>query len=212
MKSRLVLSLLAACATSNAASAEAPERYVVMSCPEGAAFGAAVGSEAVRLDMPSGGSVPLRRTRTASGARYTDEGGTVLWTHGAEARIEQPAAPPMTCEVGLSRPLGAPDVEDGYIARGQEPGWIARFAPDHVAVTAAYGTERFVLPRMPAISDEHRLLYRGEEEEDVEVSVTLGRLCTDAMNGAAYPDTVTLRIGGETYSGCGGPEGGLPPA
>lgn len=177
----------------------------------------------LRLD---GETVRLDPVAVASGSRYQgwradgvlidfwEKGGTaILSVAGNDYPECSLIDTPVEAEAGITNPSPRPDVENAspesqairtYTARGNEPFWLVQIdatearwnTPDHVA------------------SDVFTGLARTTRADGFDVSATRegsalalsakAALCRDSMSGLPYPDTVTVRLDGADYRGCGG--------
>ncbi len=86
-----------------------------------------------------------------------------------------------------------------YRASGTEPFW---------SLTIGARTMRFEAPGRPTVSvPTPRVIhgFAGEIWQTRRIDVnTNHRQCSDGMSDRVYPDTVTVRVDGRTFKGCGG--------
>ncbi|MBZ6378105.1 MULTISPECIES: redoxin family protein [Pacificimonas] len=91
-----------------------------------------------------------------------------------------------------------------YVARGQEPGWLATLVPgERLTVAVDYGETEV---RFPAPAQAPRKAPFSFELEDGGHSLSLtvrDESCEDPMSGRAYPHSVSLTLDGRTFRGCG---------
>ena len=89
--------------------------------------------------------------------------------------------------------------QDAYRASGTEPFW---------SLTIGAQTMRFEAPGRPTVSvPTPRVIhgFAGEIWQTRRIDVnTNHRQCSDGMSDRVYPDTVTVRVDGRTFTGCGG--------
>lgn len=177
----------------------------------------------LRLD---GETIRLDPVAVASGSRYQGwraDGVLIdLWEKGGTAILnvagnDYPECvlveTPAEAATGATNATPLPEVQNAspaseavrtYTARGNEPFWLVQIdatevrwnTPDHVA------------------SDVFTSLARTTREGGFDVSATRegaalalsarAALCRDSMSGMPYPDTVTVRLDGAEYRGCGG--------
>lgn len=196
------------------ASAEAREFI----CDEGSRFTASYVSPQVELVL-GGETFRLDPVISASGARFeAGEAGTdshiLFWSRGSSALFARGTAEPVSCEAeALPEPVieepAAPEPvadEVAYIARGNEPGWLLRLSGDEAEYLGSYGEVRIagrVTAREALDEGESRLVISGDEGVALIASISDVR-CTDTMTGLTYPDTVTVTVDEESFSGCGG--------
>lgn len=157
------------------------------------------------LHLP-GGRRSLTQAVAASGARYSEPTGTVFWSKGPDrALLSLPERDrQMECAPSDTTSPWIAAAESGLSARaaGNEPGWILEVSP---------GGE------MHALLDygERERIFEAGSRESAAGGLRIGsgdgratadfvaEPCTDSMSGQRFPMHVTLRIGDDSYSGCG---------
>lgn len=197
--------------SSHSAAADQP-----FTCADGRGFSArydtpdmvlTLGDEAYRLTP-----VPA-----ASGARFEadeDEGPRAFWSRGPGALVRFEADGEwVSCETTAYTPpeaetpeAGPEDEPDIYTARGNEPGWILRLSGDEAEYLGDYGETRIagrVTGREAADENTNILTIEGSRGRVLTASIQ-HMVCQDSMAGLSYPDRVSVTIGEETLSGCGG--------
>ena len=96
-------------------------------------------------------------------------------------------------------PAAAQTPGNPYVARGTEPFW---------SVTIDGRTIRFEAPgRAPVSVAAPRPIhgFAGEIWQTRRINVNTNHVrCSDGMSDQVYSDTVTVRVDGRTYNGCGG--------
>jgi putative lipoprotein len=90
-----------------------------------------------------------------------------------------------------------------FRAVGQEPGWWLEISGRDLELAVDYGERRLSLREPKRELDGGRRVYRGTADGETVEVVLEKRSCEDVMSGEAFPTAVTLRLGGETYQGCG---------
>lgn len=177
----------------------------------------------LRLD---GESIRLGPVAVASGSRYQGwraDGVLVdLWEKGGTAmlnvagndypecvRIEtsidiatDATASPPPPDIQTTPP--ASDVVRTYTARGEEPFWLAQVdatevrwnTPDHVSSDVFTGLSR--------TTREGGFDIAATRDGATLALSTTDTICRSSMSGMPYPHTVTVRINGAEYRGCGG--------
>lgn len=105
--------------------------------------------------------------------------------------------------VEAETPVSAPPEQvASWTARGNEPGWLLTLDAGAMTLLYAYGEKTHTAP-MPA--EEAIEGGRKYVEGPGGLAVTaLAKVCVDSMTGLPYPDTVTVALGDEVFSGCGG--------
>lgn len=156
------------------------------------------GAAALLID---GETVLMTPIPAASGARYegsrADGVRIEWWTKGEGQRLSIAGHAPSECS------------HAAYRARGNEPFW---------SIDAIGDTLRWTTPSAPApiVFGNAR---RAGRDDGFDVSATqdgatitlssTDALCRDSMSGMPHPHTVTVRINGASYRGCGGDPGAL---
>lgn len=162
----------------------------------------------------------LSSVAAASGARFEatgEEGPRVFWSRGAGAMVRfEEGGDWVECETSAYLPdpeaetVEAEEEEPAtppvYTARGNEPGWTLRLTSGAAEYTGDYGETRLAgrVSGREALNDiTNRLTI--QEDGELLFSIEIGHaICQDTMTGLSYPDQVSVTIGSETVSGCGG--------
>ncbi len=154
----------------------------------------------VQLSL-GGRRIQLQPVAAASGARYEgqDEGRPVsFWSKGEEATLQLGDETLPTC-----RSEG--DMQSSiYRALGQEPGWLLEYGEERLVVSLDYGQRTLTATSFLRVDEGEGFRLQGESEAGAVTVAVTRRLCHDGMSGLAYPDSVSLTLGEERYSGCGG--------
>ncbi|MGB3617387.1 MAG: YbaY family lipoprotein [Catalinimonas sp.] len=92
-----------------------------------------------------------------------------------------------------------------FRAVGQEPGWTMEIKEDSLLFVGDYGATHYTLAidERRANRDAARVTYRASGGEHELLAVLTGRPCRDNMTGVSYGTTVTVRIDGREFKGCG---------
>ncbi len=149
----------------------------------------------------------LAQVEAESGARYS-RGDMTFWTHGMEAILQTPTRSLTECEGQFAATPWAESALLGYDFRavGQEPGWVVEI--DHqggMHLLTDYGETRILVPSTPdrvVESANTRSYTVTADSHDIRV-VIVDERCEDPMSGESLPNTVTLRLDGRDYAGCG---------
>ncbi|MFN3663587.1 META domain-containing protein [Yoonia sp.] len=139
----------------------------------------------------------LQAVATASGARYdaSDDSGSFFWSRGDSALVAVDGVELPECQLSL------PPVSDAYVARGNEPFWTATVAEGVMTITRL-GQSDLAYP----VSDAG-LQADGAIFVTADTNARLlrdNRICHDDMSGMPFPETVTLTLGNDVFTGCGG--------
>ncbi len=148
----------------------------------------------------------LGQVRSASGAKYGSDG-VVVWTKGTEEALLEVGGETFTdCTADPQRAVWAEARRRGvdFRAVGQEPGWHLEITHgERIRFVYAYGEREAVTPAPePTVDNSARVYHAETEAHDLTVTIT-DAPCTDAMSGEAFEQTVTVRLGGRAYHGCG---------
>ncbi len=148
----------------------------------------------------------MQSVPAASGARYEMAGDaeTYFWDHGGEALVSIGGTRLADCRLSFPAP------ETPYRARGNEPFWSVTQA-DGALILSWLGFTDLTLPIVDSTLDEAGALVVTAFDRVQAQRAILTRapaLCRDSMTGMPHPETVTLTIsmpmGGDTLTGCGG--------
>ena len=99
---------------------------------------------------------------------------------------------------GYPDPAPYPDSQASYRAIGTEPFWDLEIGRDMV-FTDRGNDARVVQPTPRPISGFAGEIYQTQR---INVNIVHSR-CSDGMSERSYPDTVTVRVDGRDYRGCG---------
>ena len=99
---------------------------------------------------------------------------------------------------GYPGPPSYPDAQTNYRAIGTEPFWDLEIGRDMV-FTDRGNNVRVVQPTPRPISGFAGEIYQTQR---LNVNIVHSR-CSDGMSDRSYPDTVTVRVDGRDYRGCG---------
>ncbi len=91
--------------------------------------------------------------------------------------------------------------DDGFVARGNEPGWIVRQDADGLTFQRMFDEPATI---SPAPAPEIVEVYRSTVDGQPFVLTIADTLCVDTMSGMPHPRSVTVEIGEERLDGCGG--------
>ena len=177
----------------------------VYECADGYRFTVAVGPDSALLLLPAG-PVRLPKARTASGARYQNEG-VEFWSKGEEALLRRDEVEHRAC---LSdRPAA---IREGarlrgvdYRAMGNEPGWhleitdggTSRYVGDYGTTVIEYPTP---LPGAGRGGGEITYVW-ADDVFRIAISL-LPEPCQDTMADVDYPWTASVDVNGRKFNGC----------
>jgi len=141
----------------------------------------------------------VTRVGDVPGTKYTGDR-IVFWNRGPDVRVEVDGDPLRGCAPAS---VWRDARRRGVVFRGlgQEPGWELEVLGDSLRFVGDYGERTVRVPRSSVTVDrsEEQTAYRSESL-DVLIAP---EPCTDVMSGAHFERTVTVRVEGDTYRGCG---------
>lgn len=152
-------------------------------------------------------SYKLHQSRSASGAKYVKGDSLLFWNKGEEAVIEIKDKRFNKCRVDKRELSWFRARLQGAVFRavGQEPGWIVEIDKNGGGTLLLnYGTERLELREISKQSrNERRASYLAQTDSgQVRIKATK-ETCRDPMNGNRSPLSVTVKLGGRIFEGCG---------
>lgn len=139
----------------------------------------------------------LQPVATASGARYDglDDPGTYFWNRGDSAMVSIADVELPQCRLTL------PPVDAPYLARGNEPFWSVAIDAGSMTI-GRLGLDDLVLPVTGAgLQADGAIFVTGGDRARL---LRDNSICSDSMSGMPYPETVTLTLGDDVLTGCGG--------
>jgi uncharacterized membrane protein len=152
-----------------------------------------------------GATVKLPRKVSASGAHYGDES-VSFWSKGEEATLEQHGAR-VNCRVDRrNTPFEAAKLDGAdFRALGNEPGWELVMYYDRIRFTWDYGNEQAEFPATQPVTDQERASSAWTSSAgDMDIEILLQALpCLDTMSGDSFETTVTVKLDGREFHGCG---------
>ena len=157
------------------------------------------------LHLP-GGRRSLTQAVAASGARYSEPTGTAFWSKGPDrALLSLPDRDrQVECTPSEATSPWIAAAESGLRARaaGNEPGWILEVSPDgEMHALLDYGEREHIFEAGSSESAAGgRRIVSGDGRATADF---VAEACTDSMNGQRFPMRVTLRVGEDSYRGCG---------
>lgn len=93
-----------------------------------------------------------------------------------------------------------------FHALGQEPGWLLNIRTgERMHFVYDYGTHEVTLPASQPVEHPQtgRRVYRSRTGSHELTVIITDDECTDVMSGRRYPATVTVKLDGHAYQGCG---------
>ncbi len=192
--------------TRDSAKATSRATTYVYECSAKRDFVVRTKGETAWLFLPSQ-TVRLSQVPSASGAKYSD-GLVTLWIKSEEAMLEHGGEIRRNCRNNRAMAIWEDAKLRGvdFRAVGNEPGWNLEIsAGGEVVFIGDYGqTEyRFSTSDRSVDQDGRRTTYTVDDGNHEVVIVLEGRRCQDTMSGESFDTTVTVRLDGDSYAGCG---------
>ncbi len=165
------------------------------------------GEQRITVDRTDGGlrltvgdeTFDLRPVAAASGAKYAavDDPATTFWSKGDRALLEMRGQAYPECTTG-------DDAAQVFRATGNEPSWVLEMDDQEMTLLTDFGETRLAAPTpVPQATNDGKTYVATVGGKSLSVIIS-PRPCTDTMSGMPYPNTVTVRLDGETLRGCGG--------
>jgi len=183
--------------------AEGPPPFLAFGCGEGQRFLACFTAPDSALLVTPEGVQRLVRIPAASGVRYAGAADT-LWTRGEEATLVRRDLVLKGCEPTGRQQVLANLWREGalFTAAGNEPFWTLTAWPDSLVLVRDLGSTR--LSRVLTADHPWRGAAAGWQDPSADIAVTATPgPCLDTMSGAPFPWRVTVRWGGQEFTGCG---------
>lgn len=101
----------------------------------------------------------------------------------------------------LSGPAVAQDTPDGFVARGNEPGWVLQISDATLSLTRMgdKGVASYPLPEPRPTATGRRYAVA-----DGPIVAITDAICRDDATGMPHPAQVGIEVDGATLTGCGG--------
>ena len=206
----LVIALAAACQPGNTAddtasrASNGAEEIVRYQCGDKAvqATFRGQGSATVVID---GRTHAMTGEQAASGARYVDTRGNVLWTKGGDQAVLalQGEENRQCTAAGAGAGSAAVAAPSSFRAAGNEPGWLVRVNAEgqsglHVEVD--YGQTVYDVPAPTQGPDG----WAGTATDGTLVKLSIERVpCQDVSSGRTFEAKAMLAVGARQLHGCG---------
>lgn len=91
-----------------------------------------------------------------------------------------------------------------FRARGNEPFWSVEVGAEGIVFTPMEGAPVTVVPVPAARQDGKAMIYEAKAGGTPFLLTVADAVCADTMTGMPFPKTVTVALGDQAYSGCGG--------
>ncbi|NOR79651.1 MAG: hypothetical protein GQ529_02275 [Methyloprofundus sp.] len=179
----------------------------VYECPAGYDFVVSIEDDQAWLFL-AGKTIQLPRVPSASGEKYSDKQ-TTFWSKGDESRLELGTQKHIACKNNHAKAIWEHAKLKGvdFRALGNEPGWTLELVGDDTIIFSHFYDKinKYVFIRSAPEVDQvaRKAVYKAKNEEH-ELSVTIsGTPCQDSMSGESFESSVTVRLDGKLFNGCG---------
>lgn len=152
-------------------------------------------------------TVKVNPVLAGSGARY-EANPYLFWSKSNEALLQLPTGGLMNCtSIPRESSWQAARIRGvDFRALGQEPGWILEITDGKLLkYIGNYGEDTLTVANPEPVKNNSDKVRRYDLETEsgtlqIEIDDTP---CRDAMSGFKFPETVTVTLGEEVYTGCG---------
>lgn len=177
----------------------------VYECTDGMSFPVNIKKEHAWVFLPKE-TLNLPLVPSASGAKYSD-GKTIFWSKGQEAYLNIGTGAQITCTNNPQRAVWEHAKLSGvdFRAVGNEPGWYLEIRHESIRYVGDYGSTSHIFPKPQqtvATSSNQTTYLTRDAENELNVQIE-GKQCHDTMSGEEFESTVTIRLNGTIYLGCG---------
>jgi heat shock protein HslJ len=94
--------------------------------------------------------------------------------------------------------------DTAFRATGNEPGWRLDIGRTELTLLTNFGQTRLVAPTPAAQVSGATTKYVARTDQGDLTATIVDQLCVDSMSGMPHPQAVTVVVGGQTLTGCGG--------
>lgn len=178
----------------------------VFDCEHNFSFVARLEGENMWLFLP-GSTLTLPHVRSASGLKY-QKGNTVFWSKDGDFFLEWEGNIFKNCRNNHAKAIWENAKFNGveFRAIGNEPGWYLEFyLGDKIVLTTDYGQKKYIFPYVKAdenLEDRTSRWRTQNDKHELEVMAKAAK-CYDSMSGEPFESSVTVKLDGKEYHGCG---------
>ena len=153
------------------------------------------------------------RMRYSVSAQIRSAEGQLLWTTDSANLIDvtQPVVDMDTIMMIKVSGAVAEDAEivdvDAFLpfaARGNEPGWTLKVDSERMSLSRQNDPTTILTPTPTTTREEDRYRFNASNEANSVIVDVTPQLCRDSMTGMPYPYEVSVKVNGDTLTGCGG--------
>ncbi len=91
-----------------------------------------------------------------------------------------------------------------FRATGNEPSWRLDIGGTELTLLTNFGQDRLVAATPTAHVSGGTTTYLARSPQGELTATIVNQLCVDSMSGMPHPQSVTVVVGGQTLTGCGG--------
>ncbi|WP_353386539.1 YbaY family lipoprotein [Halopseudomonas sabulinigri] len=153
------------------------------------------------------------RMRYAVSAQIRSADGQLLWTTDSTNLVDvsQPVVDLGTIMMIKVNGAVANDAEIvdvnaflPFAARGNEPGWTLKVDSERMSLSRQNDPTTILTPTPTTTREEDSYRFNASTEANSVIVDVTPQLCRDSMTGMPYPYEVSVKVNGETLTGCGG--------
>jgi uncharacterized lipoprotein YbaY/heat shock protein HslJ len=153
------------------------------------------------------------RMRYSVSAQIRSAEGQLLWTTDSANLIDvsQPTVDLgtiMMIKVSGAVAEGAEIVDVNaflpFAARGNEPGWTLKVDSERMSLRRQNDPTTILTPTPTTTREDDSYRFNASTEANSVIVDVTPQLCRDSMTGMPYPYEVSVKVNGDTLTGCGG--------
>ncbi|MEH6491163.1 YbaY family lipoprotein [Halopseudomonas sp.] len=91
-----------------------------------------------------------------------------------------------------------------FAARGNEPGWVLKVDSERMSLSRQNVPTTILTPTPTTTREQDSYRFNASTEANSVIVDVTPQLCRDSMTGMPYPYEVSVKVNGDTLTGCGG--------
>jgi len=91
-----------------------------------------------------------------------------------------------------------------FAARGNEPGWVLKVDSERMSLSRQNVPTTILTPTPTTTREQNSYRFNASTEANSVIVDVTPQLCRDSMTGMPYPYEVSVKVNGDTLTGCGG--------
>jgi heat shock protein HslJ len=109
-----------------------------------------------------------------------------------------------SCSTGGAQAQSPATAGTAFRATGNEPSWRLDIGSAEMTLLTNFGQDRLVATTPIAQVSHGTTKYVARTGQGELTATIIDQLCVDSMSGMPHPQSVTVVVGGQTLTGCGG--------